>query len=174
MCSSDLYAAIGQNLTIVPVINKVDLVHARVDEVLSEMEQSLAIDPTEVIKASAKAGIGIEELLAAIVERIPPPQGDPDAILRAMIFDSHYDSYRGAICYVRVVDGTIRKGQKIRFLETASTHEVLELGQFVPQRRACEAPSRDRHQAESCCELHVSPSPQAKGNLARGAEACTD
>ncbi|MFM7074850.1 MAG: translation elongation factor 4, partial [Planctomycetaceae bacterium] len=136
---ANAYAAIGQNLTIVPVINKVDLVHARVDEVLAEMEQSLAIDPSEVIKASAKAGIGIEDLLAAIVERIPPPQGDPDATLQAMIFDSHYDSYRGAICYVRIVDGTIRKGQKIRFLETATTHEVLELGQFVPQRRACEA-----------------------------------
>ena len=80
-----------------PVINKVDLVHARVDEVLTEMEQSLSIDPTEVIKASAKTGIGIDDLLAAIVERIPPPAGDPQAVLRALIFDSHYDSYRGAI-----------------------------------------------------------------------------
>ncbi|MFM9010107.1 MAG: GTP-binding protein, partial [Planctomycetota bacterium] len=135
---ANAYAAINQNLTIVPVINKVDLVHARVDEVLLEMEQSLAVDPTEVIRASAKTGIGIDELLAAIIDRIPPPQGDPAATLRAMIFDSHYDSYRGAITYVRIVDGTITKGQKIRFLETGTTHEVLELGQFVPQRRACD------------------------------------
>ena len=90
------------------------------------------------VLASAKTGIGIDELLAGIVERIPPPAGDPNAVLRAMIFDSHYDSYRGAITYVRLVDGTVRKGQKIRFLETNSTHDVLELGQFVPQRRACE------------------------------------
>jgi len=135
---ANAYAAINLDLTIVPVINKVDLVHARVEEVLSEMEQSLAIDPTEVIRASAKTGIGIDELLAAIIERIPPPKGDPEATLRAMIFDSHYDSYRGAITYVRLIDGTITKGQKIRFLETGVTHEVLELGQFVPQRRACE------------------------------------
>ena len=94
---ANAYAAINQNLAIVPVINKIDLTHARVDEVLVEMEQSLAIEATEVIKASAKAGIGIEDLLAAIVERVPPPTGDPGATLRAMIFDSHYDSYRGAI-----------------------------------------------------------------------------
>jgi len=108
---ANAYAAINQNLAIVPVINKVDLVHARVDEVLLEMEQSLAIEPDEVVKVSAKTGLGIEGLLAAIVERIPPPQGDPGAVLRAMIFDSHYDSYRGAITYVRLIDGTIKKGQ---------------------------------------------------------------
>ncbi len=135
---ANAYAAINQDLAIIPVINKVDLVHARVDEVLLEMEQSLAVEPDEVLKVSAKAGLGIDELLAAIVERIPPPQGDPAAVLRAMIFDSHYDSYRGAITYVRLIDGTIKKGQKIRFLRQGVTHEVLELGQFVPQRRACE------------------------------------
>ena len=135
---ANAYAAINTDLTIVPVINKIDLAYARVDEVLVEMEQSLAIEPDDVIKASAKAGIGIDELLAAIVERIPPPQGDPAATLRAMVFDSHYDSYRGAITYIRILDGTVRKGQKIRFLRTGATHELLELGQFVPQRRACE------------------------------------
>jgi GTP-binding protein LepA len=135
---ANAYAAINQDLAIVPVINKIDLAYARVDEVLVEMEQSLAIEPTEVIKASAKAGIGIEDLLAAIVERVPPPEGDPGKVLRAMIFDSHYDSYRGAITYVRLIDGTIKKGQKIRFLETSTTHEVIELGQFVPQRRGCD------------------------------------
>jgi GTP-binding protein LepA len=135
---ANAYAAINTDLTIVPVINKIDLTYARVDEVLVEMEQSLGIEPDDVIKASAKSGIGIDTLLAAIVERIPPPQGDPNATLRAMVFDSHYDSYRGAITYIRILDGTVRKGQKIRFLRTGVSHEVLELGQFVPQRRGCE------------------------------------
>jgi GTP-binding protein LepA len=135
---ANAYAAINADLAIVPVINKIDLTYARVDEVLVEMEQSLGIEPDEVIKASAKAGIGIDELVTAIVERIPPPQGDPEATLRAMVFDSHYDSYRGAITYIRILDGTVRKGQKIRFLRTSATHEVIELGQFVPQRRGCE------------------------------------
>ena len=135
---ANAYAATNQGLAIVPVINKVDLVHARVNDVLAEMEQSLAIDSSEVILASGKTGIGIDDLLTAIIDRIPPPQGDPQAVLRAMIFDSHYDSYRGAITYVRIVDGTVKRGQKIRFLRMGSTHEVLEIGQFVPQRRACE------------------------------------
>ena len=136
---ANAYAAINENLEIVPVINKVDLVHARVDEVLLEMEQSLAIDPDEVLRVSAKTGLGIDDLLAAIIERIPPPEGDPEAVLQAMIFDSHYDSYRGVITYVRVIDGTVKKGQKIRFLKTGVSHEVLELGQFVPQRRSCDS-----------------------------------
>ena len=135
---ANAYAAIGQDLAIVPVINKVDLTYARVDEVLEEMEQSLAIEPEEVIRASAKSGIGIEEVLEAIVERVPPPVGDPNKVLRAMVFDSLYDAYRGAITYIRILDGTVRKGQKIRFARQGTTHEVIELGQFVPQRRACE------------------------------------
>ena len=135
---ANAYAAINQNLTIVPVVNKIDLVHARVDEVLAEMEQSLAIDAAEVVLTSGKTGLGVDELLAAIIERVPAPTGDPNGVLRALIFDSHYDSYRGAITYVRLVDGTIKRGQKVRFLETGTTHEVLEIGQFVPQRRACE------------------------------------
>ncbi len=135
---ANAYAAINENLEIVPVINKVDLVHARVDEVLLEMEQSLAIESDEVIRASAKTGIGIDTLLDAIIDRIPPPQGDPDKVLQALIFDSHYDSYRGVITYVRIIDGTVKKGQKIRFLRTGVTHEVIDLGQFVPQRRSCD------------------------------------
>ncbi len=101
------------------------------------MESVLAIDPKEVLRASGKTGVGVEELLAAIIERVPPPQGDPDAPLQAMVFDSHYDEFRGAITYVRVMNGTVRKGQKIRFIKAGTVHEVLELGQFVPQRRAC-------------------------------------
>ncbi|MCA9133158.1 MAG: GTP-binding protein, partial [Planctomycetales bacterium] len=88
---ANAYSAMDHNLKIIPVINKIDLTYARVDEVIEEMEQSLAIDPFEVVKCSAKAGIGIEELLTAIVERVPPPSGDPQGPLQAMVFDSHYD-----------------------------------------------------------------------------------
>src|SRR5690606_9356185 len=102
------------DLTIIPVLNKVDLKHARPEEVTQEMETSLAIDPTEVIHCSGKTGVGVDELLAAIVNRIPPPQGDPAARLQAMVFDSVYDEFRGAVTYVRVMNGTVRKGQKIR------------------------------------------------------------
>ena len=126
------------NLTIIPVLNKVDLKHARPDEVMLEMEQVLGIKPEEVIKCSGKTGEGVAELLEAIVERIPPPTGDPNAPLQAMLFDSHYDDYRGAIAYVRLMQGTVEKGQKIRFLKTEATYEVLELGQFVPERKAVE------------------------------------
>jgi GTP-binding protein LepA len=134
---ANAYAAMEHELTIVPVLNKVDLKHARPEEVMEEMESSLGIDPAEVLPCSGKTGAGVEKLLEAIVERIPPPAGDPDAPLQAMVFDSHYDEFRGAITYVRVMNGTFKKGQKIRFLKTGSTFEVLEVGQFVPQRRAC-------------------------------------
>ena len=100
---ANAYAAMEHNLKIIPVINKIDLVHARVDEVLDEMEQSLGIDPADVIKCSGKTGLGVPELIEAIIERIPAPGGDPDAALQAMVFDSHYDDYRGAITYVRLM-----------------------------------------------------------------------
>ena len=135
---ANAYAALNADLQIIPVINKIDLTHARVDEVLKEMEQTLAVDPAEVIKVSGKTGINIQQLLEAIVDRIPPPQGDPDAPLQAMLFDSHYDNFRGAIAYIRVMNGTVRKGQKIRFIKGGTTHEVLECGQFIPQQRPCD------------------------------------
>jgi GTP-binding protein LepA len=136
---ANAFAAMDANLTIVPVINKVDLTHARTDEVKLEMHQTLAIEPDEVVPCSAKSGLGIPELLEAIIERIEPPDGDPNAPLQAMVFDSHYDEFRGAITYVRVMNGTVRKGQKIRFLRAGENHDVLELGQFVPQRRPCDS-----------------------------------
>ena len=136
---ANAYAALNSDLHIVPAINKIDLVHARTDEVLLEMEQTLAIDPSEVLKVSAKAGIGIGELLDAILDRIPPPQGDPEGTLQAMVFDSHYDEYRGAITYVRMINGTISRGQKIRFIQTGKTYEVLEAGQFAPNQRPCDS-----------------------------------
>lgn len=133
---ANAYAAMDHNLKIIPVINKVDLNHARVDEVSEEMEQVLGIDPTEIVKCSGKAGIGIDELLHAIVTRVPAPQGDPAKPLQAMVFDSHYDDYRGAITYVRVMNGRMERGQKVRFLRVGASYDILELGHFVPDRKA--------------------------------------
>ncbi|HZL88928.1 MAG TPA: translation elongation factor 4 [Pirellulaceae bacterium] len=136
---ANAFAAMNSGLTIVPFINKIDLQNARTDEVLLEMEHSLAIDPRDVLQGSAKAGLGIPELLAAVIDRVPPPSGDPDGVLQAMVFDSHYDDYRGCITYVRVMNGSVRKGQKVRFLRTGNVHEVVDLGQFVPGPRPCES-----------------------------------
>ncbi|MEX0824923.1 MAG: translation elongation factor 4, partial [Pirellulaceae bacterium] len=136
---ANAYAAMDHDLAIVPVMNKIDLTHARPDEVAQEMEQTLGIDPETIVKVSAKAGIGIDELLEAIITRIPNPTGDSEKPLQAMVFDSNYDDYRGAITYVRIMNGTVKKGQKIRFLREGTTHEVVELGQFAPQRVPCES-----------------------------------
>ena len=136
---ANAFAAMNSGLHIVPFINKIDLQNARTDEVLVEMEHSLAIDPSEVLKGSAKAGLGISELLDAIIDRVPPPAGDPEGVLQAMVFDSHYDDYRGCITYVRVMNGSVRKGQKVRFLRTGNVHEVVDLGQFVPGPKPCES-----------------------------------
>jgi GTP-binding protein LepA len=132
---ANAYAAMDHNLKIIPVINKVDLQHARIDEVTEEMEQILGIDPFEIVKCSGKAGIGIDELLESIVTRIPPPTGEPNKPLQAMVFDSHYDDYRGAITYVRLMEGSVQRGQKLRFLRGGLTHECLEIGHFVPERK---------------------------------------
>jgi GTP-binding protein LepA len=133
---ANAYSAMDHDLKIIPVINKIDLNHARVDEVTTEMNHILGNDPTEIVKCSGKAGIGIDELLAAIVERVPPPSGTPTGHLQAMVFDSHYDDYRGAITYVRLMSGEVKRGDKVRFYRAGVNHEVLELGQFVPERRA--------------------------------------
>ena len=135
---ANAYAAMEHDLMIVPVINKIDLTHARPDEVAEEMMHSLGTDPEDCVRCSAKTGQGVDELLDAIVDRIPAPSGDPDATLQAMVFDSNYDDYRGAITYVRIMNGTVRKGQKIKFLRVGSTHEIVELGQFAPTRQPCD------------------------------------
>ncbi len=135
---ANAYAAMEHDLVIVPVLNKIDLVQSRPDEVIHELEHTLAIDGEDVLRCSAKTGKGVDELLAAIVERVPPPQGDRSASLQAMVFDSNYDSFRGAIIYVRIMNGVVKKGQKVRLLRAGTVHDVIELGQFTPQRRACE------------------------------------
>ena len=135
---ANAFAAMEHELAIVPVVNKVDLTHARTDEVIQEMEQSLAVVPTEVLRCSAKTGIGVDALLRACVDRIPPPQGDPAAPLQAMVFDSHYDEFRGAITYIRIMNGMIRKGDRVQFLKVGKVQDVLEIGRFAPNRVACE------------------------------------
>ena len=132
------YAAIEHDLQIIPVINKIDLQYARSDEVAEEMEQALGVDVADVVKVSAKTGVNIEQLVDAIIERIPPPTGDPDALLQAMVFDSHYDEYRGAITYVRIMNGTVKKGDKVQFIRAGTVHDVVELGQFTPKQTACD------------------------------------
>src|SRR5262249_30846212 len=136
---ANAFAAMNSGLTIVPFINKIDLQNARTEEVMVEMEHSLAIDSSEVIKGSAKANLGIAELLDAVIDRIPPPQGNPNGVLQAMAFDSHYDDYRGAITYVPVMNAQVRKGQKVGFLRTGNMHAAVDLGRSVPQPRPCES-----------------------------------
>jgi GTP-binding protein LepA len=133
---ANAYLAIEAGLTIVPVLNKIDLQQARPDAVKEEMETTFGIDPSEVLGVSAKTGLGVPELLHEILLRVPPPTGDPDAALQALIFDSVYDIYRGVIVFIRVREGRIRKGDKVRFKGTAKTHEILELGLMRPKMTA--------------------------------------
>jgi GTP-binding protein LepA len=129
---ANAYLAIEHDLTIVPVLNKVDLPIARPDDVKAEMQSALGVDPAEVLHASGKTGIGVDEVLAAIIERIPPPPGDPKAPLKALVYNSHFDTYKGVVVYVRVKDGVLRKGQTIRLMRGGVEHIVSDVGQFRP------------------------------------------
>ena len=125
--------AMNQNLDIVPVVNKIDLPHADVDRAKEEIESAVAIDASDAVQCSAKTGVGVIDILEAVVERVSPPSGDRSAPLRALIFDSHFDSYQGAVAYIRVVDGIVRPGDKIRMLSTGSVFTVDTVGYFRPQ-----------------------------------------
>ncbi len=129
---SNFHLAKKENLAIIPVINKIDLPTADLDMVLPQME-SLGFSPEEVILSSAKEGIGIEEILEAVVSRIPAPSGDPEGMLRGLVFDSYYDKYRGVVVYVRIIDGKILRGMKISFFSTGEEFEVEECGVLTPQ-----------------------------------------
>ncbi|MDH7497677.1 MAG: translation elongation factor 4 [Syntrophomonadaceae bacterium] len=135
---ANVYLAMDQNLEIIGVMNKIDLPGAEPDRVAEEMEEVLGLQREEVLRISAKLGIGIEELLEAIVERIPPPSGDASEPLRALIFDSYFDSYRGAISYLRVFDGQVRKGDRIRMMSSGREFEVTEIGVFTPHMEPVE------------------------------------
>ncbi len=130
---ANVYMALEHDLTIVPVINKIDLPGAEPEMVAEEIERVLGLPAEDIIMASAKDGIGIHEILEAIVQRIPPPQGDPAAPLRALIFDSHYNAYKGVIAYVRVMDGELRAGEPVLLMGTDVRTETLEIGVFRPQ-----------------------------------------
>ena len=132
------YSAIEHDLAIIPVINKIDLDYARVDQVTEEIEQQFGLGADEIQCVSAKEGIGIESLLAAVIQTIPAPAGEVEKDLQAMVFDSHYDEFRGAVTYIRIMNGAVRRGDKIRFMRADTVHEVIELGQFVPQQQSCE------------------------------------
>lgn len=132
---ANVYLALENNLEIVPVINKIDLPAADVEKVKNEIEDIIGLPADNAVLVSAKAGIGIDELLEAIVERIPAPTFDEDAPLKAMIFDSLFDDYRGVITYVKVLDGSIKKGDKIKIWSTGKEFEVLECGIFAPTKK---------------------------------------
>ncbi len=131
---SNLYKALDQNLEIIPVINKIDLPHAEPERVADSIENLIGCLRDEILMASAKQGIGIHEILEAIVNRIPPPSTNAKAPLRAMIFDSKFDSYRGAVPYIRVVDGSVKKGDHVRFFSTGIEYEVDEVGYLIIDR----------------------------------------
>ncbi|MCJ7727924.1 MAG: translation elongation factor 4 [Actinobacteria bacterium] len=129
---ANVYLAVNNNLEIIPVINKIDLKSARIDEVTMELGSVLGVKEEKILKVSAKTGYGIEEILERIVTDIPHPDGDPEGPLQALIFDSHYDSYRGIVVLIRVVNGSINKGTKIKFMVENLTSEVEEVGIFGP------------------------------------------
>lgn len=130
---ANVYQSIEHDHEIVPVINKIDLPAAEPEKVRAEIEEVIGLDASEAVLASAKSGIGIDEVLDAIVTKIPPPKGDPDAPLKAMLVDSWYDPYLGVVILVRVVDGTLRKGQQIKFMQAGTQHLVDRVGVFRPK-----------------------------------------
>ncbi len=130
---ANVYLAIEEDLEMVVVLNKIDLPAADVDKVSEEIEDAIGIDTTDALHVSAKSGLGVDALLEAIVTRLPPPSADRQAPARGLIFDSWYDAYRGVIAMIRLVDGTLTKGDKIRFMATGAEHELLEIGSMEPE-----------------------------------------
>ena len=132
---ANVYLAVDNDLEILPLINKIDLPAANPEHVKKEIEDVIGLDASEAVLASAKSGIGIDELLEQIVEKIPAPKGDPDAPVEALIFDSYYDAYRGVIPSVRIINGTIKKGDKVKMMATGAIYEVVELGVTTPKEK---------------------------------------
>ncbi|MEW9096687.1 MAG: translation elongation factor 4 [Clostridiaceae bacterium] len=130
---ANCYLALDNDLEIVPVINKIDLPSARPDEIKQEIEDIIGIEAGDAPMISAKTGLNIEDVLEAIVEKVPAPEGDEDGPLKALIFDSYYDSYRGVVCHLRIKEGTVKAGTKVKLMATGKVYEVVEVGVFVPQ-----------------------------------------
>lgn len=131
---ANVYLALEHNLEIIPVINKIDLPSADPDKIKKEIEDVIGLDASDAILCSAKSGIGIEAILQAIIERVPPPKIDTESPLRAMVFDSYFDPYQGIMTYFRVMEGQIKKGDKIRFMANARNYDVTELGVMHPHK----------------------------------------
>lgn len=136
---ANVYLAVDNHLEILPVINKIDLPSAEPERVKQEIEDIIGLDCSEAVHASAKTGIGIKDILEHIIQKIPSPTGDPEQPLKALIFDSHYDPYKGVIVYVRIMDGLIRAGSKIKMMATNKTFEVIEVGAFKPRMTIVDA-----------------------------------
>ncbi|MBQ3311836.1 translation elongation factor 4 [bacterium] len=136
---ANVYLAVEQNLEIIPVINKIDLPSADVERVKQEIEEVLGIDSSIAIPVSAKTGEGIDKVLESIVQLIPPPVDTSDKPLRALVFDSAYDPYLGTVCLFKIMDGSIKNGQKIRFMASGKEYDVVELGYLTPNRVPCES-----------------------------------
>jgi GTP-binding protein LepA len=136
---ANLYLALENNLTIIPVLNKIDLPAAQPEKYAAEIAHIIGCDPATVLKVSAKTGVGVEALLNEVVKQVPAPVGDPDAPARALIFDSVYDTYRGVVTYVRVIDGRIPQRDRIKMMSTGETHETLEVGVISPDPVASKA-----------------------------------
>ena len=130
---ANLYLAMEQNLEIIPVINKIDMPNAMVDETAKEIKDLIGTDEDEIIRISAKTGENVEKVLEEIVKKVPAPSGEKDKPLRALIFDSYFDSYKGVVAQVRIVDGKIKNGEEIYFMKAKAKSEVLELGVMKPQ-----------------------------------------
>ncbi|MFB9909257.1 translation elongation factor 4 [Allokutzneria oryzae] len=135
---ANLYLALENDLTIVPVLNKIDLPAAEPDKYAAELAHIIGCEPEEVLRVSAKTGVGVSELLDEVVRQVPAPTGDSEAPPRAMIFDSVYDTYRGVVTYIRVMDGKITPRQRIKMMSTGATHELLEVGIVSPEPKASE------------------------------------
>jgi len=131
---ANVYLALENDLEIIPVLNKIDLPAADPDRVAEEIEQTIGLDCSDIVHASAKAGIGIDDILESIVKKVPPPPESTGGPFRALIFDSYYDSYRGVVVFFRVVDGKVSKGDKVRFLASAAEHDVTEVGIMQPNQ----------------------------------------
>ena len=136
---ANVYLALENDLEIIPVINKIDLPSAEPERVRQEIEDVIGLDASEAILCSAKEGIGIKEILEAVVQKIPAPKGDKDKALRALIFDSNYDAYRGALSYVRVMEGTLRNDGRIRMMANGKTFDTTEVGVFAPSMKQVKA-----------------------------------
>ena len=136
---ANVYMAIDHDLEIVPVINKIDLPSAQPEETKQEIEEEIGLDASEAPLISAKMGIGIEDVLEAVVHTVPAPKGDENATLKALVFDAVYDNYKGAICFVRIMQGSIRAGMRMRLMQTGAEFDVVEVGTFSPSYAPCDS-----------------------------------